>query len=410
MRVLWVKAGKLLPLNTGGKLRSFHLMRQLAAAHDLVPLSYYGGPIDPDYEAELRRNFPAAEPVATKLPEAEVAAYAARILHPAPYAVAKFTSPVVRSLVRARLDDGSFDVAVCDFLSASLNFPRRPATPCVLFQHNVETTLWRRQATHAPGLAARLAFTVEAWKMARYERHTVARFERVIAVSEADRAVMGTMTDPARISVVPTGVDVTAFRAIAHSAAKRPVVMFLGSMDWEPNVDAVEYFVHDVWPSVLRAVPDAAFWVVGRNPGPSMLALNSDSVRVTGTVPSVLEYLEQAAAVVVPLRVGGGTRLKILEAMAAGRAVVSTSIGAEGLDVMPDRDIVLADDRERMASDVIDLLRNPQRRASVGRAAAESAGRFDWASVATAMEDVLCRAATIRPRTARAARMVEADA
>src|SRR5579872_2540171 len=157
MRVLWVKAGKLLPLNTGGKLRSFHLMRQLAASHDLVPLSYYCGPVDRAYEAELREHFPAAEPVATKLPEAEAAAYAARILNPAPYAVAKFTSPEVRGLVRARLDDGSFDVAVCDFLSASLNFPGRPATPCVLFQHNVETTLWRRQATHAPGLLSRLA-------------------------------------------------------------------------------------------------------------------------------------------------------------------------------------------------------------------------------------------------------------
>ena len=115
--------------------------------------------------------------------------------------------PEVRAQIGRWMSEDRFDIAVCDFLSASLNFPRTPALPCVLFQHNVESALWRRQATFERDRVKRLVFALEAAKMARYEPSTVARFERIIAVSESDRALMATMTAPDRISVVPTGVD-----------------------------------------------------------------------------------------------------------------------------------------------------------------------------------------------------------
>ncbi|HEY2905365.1 MAG TPA: glycosyltransferase family 4 protein [Vicinamibacterales bacterium] len=400
MRILWVKAGKLLPVDTGGKIRSYNLLRQLALGNDLTLLSYYGEAPDPEYDSEIRRRFPGAETIYTGVPGASAVHYAGHALSTAPYAVAKFTSRSVRERVASLLAGGRLDVAVCDFLSASANFPRAFRTPCVLFQHNVESVLWRRQAAHEPNPIKRLAFAVEAWKMARYERATVARFPHVVAVSDRDRDEMAAMADPSRISVVPTGVDVAQYRTATGREADHPTVMFLGSMDWEANIDAVEHFCRTTWPAIRADVPDARFLIVGRNPHARVLALASESVEVTGTVPSVVEYLERAAVVVVPLRIGGGTRLKIFEAMAAGRAVVSTSIGAEGLDVTSGRDLLLADDDAPFGRAVVELLRDGDRRRALGREAAESAARYDWPAIAQQFERILHRATEQPPLAA----------
>jgi glycosyltransferase involved in cell wall biosynthesis len=399
MRVLWVKAGKLLPVDTGGKIRSYNLLRHLAAHHQLVLLSYYGGQHVAGYEDEIRRHFPGAEPIHDGPSQNGLGLYldyARRLLSPVPYAVAKFSSRRVRHTVQTWLDERRFDVAVCDFLSASGNFPRRLETPSVLFQHNVESVLWKRQATHEPSLLKRIAFTVEAAKMSRYERAAVRRFPRVIAVSERDRGEMARMTDPARVSVVPTGVDVERYRAASGTSPDRPTVMFLGSMDWEANIDAVDYFCREMWPSIRSAVPDAVLRIVGRSPHPRVRRLASPSIDITGSVPSVLDHLKETAVFVVPLRVGGGTRLKIFEAMAAEKAVVSTSIGAEGLDVTDGRDILLADTARGFADSVIALLRDPVRRRQLERAAGQTAARHDWSVIARRFEDVL-REAIARP-------------
>lgn len=325
----------------------------------------------------------------------------------APFAVSKFTSPEVARRVAGWMEDGRFDVAVCDFLAASLNFPRTLKTPSVLFQHNVESILWSRQAEHEPNPIKRLVFKIEAAKMLRYERATVGRFQHVIAVSDFDREQMSAMTDPARISVVPTGVDLKLYKNAGDDGAsdetqatKNPLVVFLGSMDWEANVDGVDYFCREIWPQVRAAVPDARFRIVGRNPRPRVLRLASDSVEVTGTVPSVIEHLRGASVFVVPLRVGGGTRLKIFEAMATGKAVVSTTIGAEGLDVHHGRDILLADDAETFAASVIRVLQDADERRRLERAAAELAARYDWPVIAERFEEVLTRVAklTAAPR------------
>jgi glycosyltransferase involved in cell wall biosynthesis len=417
MRILWVKAGKILPVDTGGKIRSYNLLRELAALHETVLLSYYSGARDEAYEEELGRHLPGAVALHTGTGDAgklrQGLHYLARLHARAPYAVTKFTSPLVRRLVAGWMGERRFDVAVCDFLSASLNFPRHLRTPTVLFQHNVESALWRRQAEHAPDPLRRAVFRLEAAKMLAYERAAVRRFHHIIAVSEHDRALMSEMTGPERITVVPTGVDIKKYAARAASGpeVKEGLVLFLGSMDWEPNIDGVEYFCREVWPRVLASVPAARFRIVGRNPHPQVRRLASDSIEVTGTVPSVVEHLQEAAVVVVPLRIGGGTRLKIFEAMATGKAVVSTTIGAEGLDVHDGRDILLADDAETFADSVVRLLRDAEERRKFEREAARLAAQYDWSIIARRFEETLSRAAgPSAGREVREASAVEASA
>jgi polysaccharide biosynthesis protein PslH len=401
LRILWVKAGKLLPVDTGGKIRSYNILRHLARTHSVTLLSYYGGRRDSDYEVEIDRELPGAETIYTGVLDGSAFAqsvdYLRLMFKAAPFAVSKFTHPEVQGLVADWIGSRKFDVAVCDFLSASLNFPKTLATPTALFQHNVETALWQRLAKTESNPTRRIAYKLEAGKMAEYERTTLRRFHHIIAVSEQDRQQMLAMDPSRNITVVPTGVDTAKYSIAPPSTTDPPRIVFLGSMDWEPNIDAVAYFCRDIFPRVRAQFPFAIFQIVGRNPHPSVMQLASDSVEVTGTVPSVAEYLHAATLVVVPLRIGGGTRLKIFEAMATGRAIVSTTIGAEGLAVQNDRDLILADNATAFADAVLLLLRDTKLRHAMEAAAARLAAQYDWSNIVRQFDQVLqdvCGAAT----------------
>lgn len=396
MKILWVKAGKLLPVDTGGKIRSYNLLHFLSRDHQVTLLSYYGGQRDLDYEATIQKELPGTEIIHTGAPDSTALDrgldYLWRLPSSAPYAVSKFTHPDVAKAVTARLSEKHLDVAVCDFLSASLNFPQILLTPTVLFQHNVESSLWRRMASTEVNPIKKLAFKIESAKMTSYERAALRRFHHVIAVSEHDREQMLRMDSSCEITVVPTGVDTRKFSVAPPSTTNPPRVVFTGSMDWEPNIDAVEYFCQRIWPGVLQEFPNAIFQIVGRNPHGKVQRMVSESVQVTGTVPSVAEYLRDASVVVVPLRIGGGTRLKIFEAMAMGKALVSTSIGAEGLEVQNGRDLILADDAAAFAQAIRVLLRDAGMRRGYEQAAVQLASQQDWSKIVLQFAAVLQKA------------------
>ncbi|HEY7617540.1 MAG TPA: glycosyltransferase, partial [Terriglobales bacterium] len=239
MRILWVKANKILPVHSGGDIRSYNIARELGRAHDLTFLSYYGGKPDSQYDTELRQHFPGAVSICTQNPEPHVLDYIKRLLLQAPYAVSRFSSPRVKAALSDWFQGQRFDVAVCDFLDAAVNFPRSLAVPTVLFQHNVESEIWRRHAATQPNPARRVMYRVEFGKMCRYERKMVRKFHHVIAVSEHDRRLMNAWVEASRITVVPTGVDLQQFKPAAQRTSGRPLVIFVGAMDWQPNVDAV---------------------------------------------------------------------------------------------------------------------------------------------------------------------------
>jgi glycosyltransferase involved in cell wall biosynthesis len=393
VRILWVKAGKLLPVDTGGKIRSYNILRHLALNHEVTLLSYYGRQRDAAYEAEIQRELPGAQTIYTASLDGSVFAqsldYVGRLFHPAPFAVNKFTHAAVRRVVATWLRENRFDVAVCDFLSASRNFPENLITPTVLFQHNVESALWQRMASTEANPAKRFAYRLEAKKMSRYERRALGKFHHVIAVSEHDRQQMLAMDPGCAITVVPTGVDTQKYGVAPPASANPPRIVFTGSMDWEPNIDAVAYFCQQIFPGILTEFPLAKFQIVGRNPHSRVQKLASPSIEVTGTVPSVADYLRDATVVVVPLRIGGGTRLKIFEAMAMGKAVVSTSIGAEGLDVVSGRDLVLADDATNQIQAINLLLRDSVLRRRYEKAATQLAAQYDWSNIERRFTEVL---------------------
>jgi polysaccharide biosynthesis protein PslH len=390
MKILWVKANKILPVHSGGDLRSFNILRQLTKHHRVMFLSYYDGPSDAEYEASLQRELPGAVCVSTGLQHGSVARgfdYVRRLPNPVPYAVSRFASASVQASLKDCLSERP-DVAVCDFLDAAINFPEHAQVPSVLFQHNVESEIWRRHSSNGVSGVKKLLYRMEFRKMLGYEQQALARFDHVIAVSEHDKKLMSAWTEPERISVVPTGVDTEQF-CPDDSVRQKPLVIFVGAMDWEPNVDAMKYFCAEIWPSVVAKVPQAFFRIVGRNPDRRVKALQSSSIEITGRVPSVVDHLREAAVVVVPLRVGGGTRIKVYEAMATAKAVVSTSVGAEGLDVHHGHDIVLSDTPKEFAESVVRLMKDEQARIRLGNAAAALVSNYDWSVIAARFAEIL---------------------
>jgi glycosyltransferase involved in cell wall biosynthesis len=295
----------------------------------------------------------------------------------------------MRELLRTLLERERYDSVVCDFLTPAPNFAS--LRDCVLFQHNVETMIWRRHAEHARDPLRRLFFRVQAERMEVWERRACREAGHVIAVSPQDAETMRSMFGVERISWIPTGVDVDYFRPPA-TAPETADLIFLGSMDWMPNTDGVGYFVEEILPLIRRRKPEVTVAVVGRKPGAEIVALGArdGKIRVTGTVADVRPWLWGAKVSIVPLRIGGGTRLKIYESMAAGVPVVSTTVGAEGLDVRHGENIRIADTAEAFASECVDLLEDEPGRRRLARAASEVvASRFSWETISRQFEQVL---------------------
>jgi sugar transferase (PEP-CTERM/EpsH1 system associated) len=398
MKLLWLNAGLLLPLDKGGKLRTWHVMRHLARRHDISYLSFEDpgvGEADRDGMSDVCRELVTVRRSDAEKGTLRFYAGAARyVVDPLPYAVAKYRSAAYRTRIETLLGSRRFDAIVCDFLPPAVNLPDDLPCPSVLFTHNVEAEIWRRHAENAVNPIARRLLTQQWRRMLRFEGSTLARFDRVLAVSDADRRTFGRLYPGslrAPVHVIKTGVD-TSYFAPSTESRSRGHLVFTGSMDWLPNEDAMVYFCRDILPRIREAEAGVTLSIIGRSPTPAVreLANQYAGVAVTGRVEDVRPFVRRGDVYIVPLRIGGGTRLKIFEAMAMGKAVVSTTVGAEGLPVTPGTDIAIADDPQHFADAVVRLIRDDAAREGLEKRARQLVvERYDWSRVALDFEDSL---------------------
>ena len=297
------------------------------------------------------------------------------------------TYPMLR--LRRELDQllarQAFDLIHVETLHPAQLVDDRLARRSLLVEQNIESTIQGERFARASSRLQRFREWVEWRKLLKYETAQLRRFPVVATVSEGDAARGRELAPKTRMHVVPNGVDVSWFAPPPErNLAQRQGLLFAGTMSYGPNVDGAVYFCREIWPKVKEACPGQTLTIAGALPDPQVLALAAlPDVTVTGFVDDMRPYLWQAAVSVVPLLNGGGTRLKILEAMAAGSPVVSTSIGAEGLDVSDSQSALLADGPDRFAEAVLKLLRDPnlrQRLVVNGRRLVEQ--RYDWSTIA----------------------------
>jgi sugar transferase (PEP-CTERM/EpsH1 system associated) len=410
MKLLWLNAGLLLPLDKGGKLRTWHLMRHLAKRHDITYLSFADGSESDGDRAGMREVCSRVETISRQdAAKGSIRFYAdaARyVVDPVPYAVAKYRSPAYRERLQQLLSANTVDGIVCDFLPPAINMPDRLPCPSILFTHNVESEIWRRHTETATNAFSKRLLRRQWSRMARFEGETLARFDLVLAVSEADARTFARLYPGALktdVHVVHTGVDTEYFAPSATTPDPAHLV-FTGSMDWLPNEDGMTYFCREILPRIRESEPSTTLSIIGRSPTPAVRRLaDIPGVEVTGRVDDVRPHMARGAVYVVPLRIGGGTRLKIFEAMSMGKAVVSTTVGAEGLPVTGGRDIVIADEPVRFAHAVVHLIRDAAARRQIELAARQLVvERYDWSAVAMDFERALVRVGKDTPVAERA--------
>ena len=392
MKILWVNSNFMHPSTKGGTIRTLEMLLHLHRRHE-VHYAAIENPAQPEGPARAHEYSFRSYSVRRAVPERGSVAFTGQVVaalfSPLPLAMKRFHSPELGRLLEKLIRQERFDRAVVDHLTPASYYPDLEHS--VLFQHNVETVIWRRHTEHAADPLRRLYFRLQARRTEEFERRVCRAVSRVVAVSPVDARAMRELFAIEHISEIPTGVNIE-YHAPPPSVPHFADLAFVGSMDWLANVDGVTWFVEEVLPLIRRRKPGCTLGIIGRTPPASIqeMARRDPAIFVTGTVPDVRPYLWGSAISIVPLRIGGGTRLKIYESMAARVPVVSTTIGAEGLVVNPGENCRIADTARDFAGQCVDLLDDPAARARLADAAWQMVSeRFSWEVVARCFERIL---------------------
>jgi polysaccharide biosynthesis protein PslH len=386
VRVLYLSPRQCWPPTSGAKLRDYHLARALGRSSELSYV-YYTEPGSPPVDGA---DMPfCSRLVSVPKPRPYAAAKVARGLAGKwPLPILNYTSPRFLDAVRG-LAILPFDVIHVDSIHlAACEAALRPVlgNAAVIYNwHNIESELMFRYSVESDSWARKPYAKLTAKRLERAEKSILSSALGHIVCSERERAELANRAPHARIAVIENGVDTQAFELPRRDAQLKRIV-FVGAMRYHANVEAAQWFARTIWPAIQKRFPEFMFTIVGADPAPEVVALRElAGVEVTGTVPDVRPYYRDAFAAVVPLRVGAGTRLKILEAMAANVPVISTTLGAEGLKVENRRNILIADDESAWLPGLTSLsdAHTRQRLAKAGRALV--CELYDWGVIGTRM-------------------------
>ncbi len=385
-------------MDTGGKIRTGKILQELSKQNHITLISNVESPKDDSYVPEMKNFCSQFIPVSWKEPKRYTLSFYLKLIPKVfsiyPVNVLNDTSKALTRAVIEEARKGKYDLAICDFVQSALNFKFVSSIPTLLFQHNVESIISERHYRNAKDPVSRLFWWLQWKKMFRFEKESLKKFDTVIAVSEKDRELFEKLYGAKNIATIPTGVDISFFNPdnFVNTITEKPYsLVFCGSMDWLPNEDAIMYFLKNIFPFIKREIPEVSFTVVGRNPSPKLKNLVKDhkNVRLTGWVEDIRPYIMESSVYVIPIRIGGGTRMKVYEAMAMKKAIVSTSIGIEGLPVENGKNIFIEDDPENFARKTIELLKNPSLRKLTGENARSFVvENFSWQKVSSVFQHI----------------------
>jgi polysaccharide biosynthesis protein PslH len=366
--LLFVSPRFLFPADSGGKIRTTKILHGLKGGRFSILLAcpatdeqrgYFADDLHAVADEVLFWPSPQSHPLINQIRRTLA------LFSSLPLSVAMDFDRVAASTIKSALDL-SPEVVVFDFVHSTILAPPVIEIPSVLFTHNIEAEIFRRHYKVTKNPVIREIWRRQYRKMLDFEREALSRFDRVVAVSERDGAFFRSEYGVPTVEAISTGVDLDYFAH--HFPSDTPEIVFIGSMDWLANIDGIEFFLNEVWGQVVRLVPNARMKVIGRNP-PGRLVSQSSRLNwhFSGYVDDIRPHVAGAAACIIPLRVGGGTRIKVYEAMAMGVPVVSTRLGVEGLPVVDGEHYLAADTPENIAQALASLLLNPEMRIRISR-------------------------------------------
>jgi len=368
------------PPDTGGKIRSYYLLKAISSKHEVDLISVYYER-EPEGVEHIRRICSSVR-LFRLIRSWTRSDRLKRLMAPLPSSVHHFYTPEVAVEVGKLLRGGSYDLIYVDELCMTPYTMGIDNIPQILGRQKIDYVHYQEVATARRWSQQKLLDLLEYHKLKRYEKKILNEnhYVRCIVCSERDKAILLSLNPTLRIVVIPNGTDTTYFQPWSSPADNTPTLIFTGTMFYYPNIDAILYFFDRIYPHIVARIPDVRILIVGHNPAPEIKGLERfGNVKVTGYVPDIRPYIAQSTAMIVPLRLGGGTRLKILEAMAMERPVISTSIGAEGLAVQAGEDIMIADDPLDFATKTVELLQNPElRQRIVAKARKLVENNYSW--------------------------------
>lgn len=391
------------PLLSGKRIRTYQLLRHLSKSNRITFLCHKNA--DPNERRLASREFErlgikveflkrSLPPQTLSMPKLRLFWELLRNLpSPLPYFVQKQVSGELGGRLAAIVERDDVDLVHFEWTPYAAGMVSRVRKPWVIDAHNVESLIWRRYFEVEENWGKK-AFIHDQWKKTlRFERRMLENASHTVFVSQPDQEIARVQLGCKSSSVVDNGVDVTAYEFSERHAAEGTNFLFLGSLDWRPNVDAVNYLLNEIWPSVVERFPDARLNIVGRNPNQALAnrILVEANCALHANAPEVKPFLASAAAMVVPLRIGGGSRLKVLEAAAAGLPVISSRIGVEGLELEEGSHYILADTSEQMVTSMRavcqpDRIVKLMEMTKAARSVVEN--RYEWSFLARKLEHV----------------------
>jgi sugar transferase (PEP-CTERM/EpsH1 system associated) len=394
MRILFLSPRQCIPARNGAKIREYHFLRALGAAGEVTLLHF----LDPGASPVTTQDLPfCREVIGIPKPPAYAASNAVRaVFGQWPLPILNFVSPEMTAAVDRALSGSPFDIIHLDSIHmiwyARAAVERQRSIRAIYNWHNIESEAIRRYASATSSLPHKWYAHLTATKMQRLEGSILQNAFGHIVCSQRELEQLRPTAPQARIAVAENGVDVAYFSDSAAGELPGKRIVFVGAMDYRPNSEAAIHFANRIWPQIRLRLSDAELVIVGASPGPAVLALGKlPGVRIAGSVPDVRPWYRGALAAVVPLLSGGGTRLKILEAMAAGVPVISTPLGAEGLDVTPGRDLLVArhDDGNAWVEAVVRVSEEPAVRSQMIAAGLQLVtSRYDWQIIGSKVRNV----------------------
>lgn len=380
MNILYVTTKSPLPTNDGHSLRTYNLLCAAASKHNVFLLSFVKFPVEYEYLNDLKRictyvrQFQVPENISKFRLSATVLI---NIFSTRPFVADKYYSEEMKAEMLRCIKEFDIDLVHLDMLPLGV-YLDGISKPLLLNAHNIESKLLKRKVKAVGYGIAKLYFAIQAARLERFERMVVSRVDHVVVCSDEDRAILQLLVPGKKVSVIPNGVDIEFYRPDNKIKIKNGRLAFIGGMNWFPNKDAVIWFDREVIGNILKRDPSVILDLIGKSKG-EMKLMNERSIIMHGFVDDIRPFLERAAVVVVPIRVGGGTRLKVLEAMSMGKAIVSTSVGIEGISLEHGKNVLVADTPTEFTDCVHKVLHDAALRYRLGAAARKLvASKYQW--------------------------------